>query len=142
MYHKENHSTTYAGILHYTKLSRGRSRTDIRESFFRAFTVVNIGVGNSIDSPIKYRELVGANQRGESKYTSNEHRAGKHFEAREPPKLRALYPDKSFCSPATRHNVNNYLPNFFMRYFDICAKLLGNSPNEASRIRVPCQWMQ
>jgi hypothetical protein len=60
---------------------------------------LNIGGGNSTDDPIEYRELVAANQHGENKY-SNEHRTEKHFEAREPPSLRALYPDKSFPSPA------------------------------------------
>src|SRR6266849_3595035 len=90
MDHKQDHSTTYAGILHYTKLSRG-SRTSVRESFFRGFTVMNIRGGNSTDDPIEYRELAAANQRGESKY-SNEHRREKHFEVRDPSSLRALYP--------------------------------------------------
>jgi hypothetical protein len=39
---------------------------------------MNIEGGNSTDDPIEYRELVGANQRGESKY-SNEHRTEKHL---------------------------------------------------------------
>lgn len=42
------------------------------------FTVMDIGGGNTTDDPIEYRELAGANQRGESRY-DNEHETGKHF---------------------------------------------------------------
>ena len=97
MHHKENHSTTYAGILHYTtKLSRG-SRGDVRESLW-AFTVMDVGGGNSTDDPIEYRDLLGANQRGEGKYR-NEHRTEKHFEASDPLRLRTLYLDNRPRAP-------------------------------------------
>lgn len=100
VHQKQNDPTTYAG---YTKLSRGRSRSDVQEW---GFTVMNIEGGNSTDDSIEYRELVTANQGEQIQY---EHRTEKHFEARDPPSLRALYPDKLFPSPAAWDDANNYL---------------------------------
>lgn len=75
---------------------------------------MDIEGGNSADDPIEYRELVTTYQRGENKY-SNEHRMEKHFEARDPPSLRALYPDKLFPSPAAWDDANDNPPSFLMR---------------------------
>ncbi len=67
MRNKQNDPTTYARILHYAKFPRGRSWSDIRESSFQVLTVMmSIGGGNTTDDSIDYRELVAANQRGES----------------------------------------------------------------------------
>jgi hypothetical protein len=139
MHHNRNGSTTYARILHYTKLSHGPSQTNIRERFFRGFTVMNIGGGNSTDDPTGHRELFAANQSGKRKY-SNEHRREKHFEARDPPRLRAFIPRQSFPSPTTCDDANNYPPSFSHGMHFLCLIWPPRLPHRGPILERPIRY--
>ena len=76
---KQNDRTTYAGILHYTKLSRGCGWSVVRESPLLGLKVTGIGRGNTTDYPISNRDLVATNKGRESR-NRDEHKAKKHFE--------------------------------------------------------------
>ena len=61
MVYTQNERTTYARILHHTKLSRGSGGRVVREGPIQDFRSKRIGVGDTTDDTINRRELGAAN---------------------------------------------------------------------------------